>query len=108
MAPPVRMTLSRIVLAFCSAALCFSCKQVDEAQANAAKTLFTKLSSDSTGVKFINHIEDRADFNVFKYRNFYNGGGVAVGDINNDGLPDIFFTANMQKNHLFLNKGSYG
>src|SRR5690606_6416518 len=71
------------------------------------KTLFTKLSSEVTGIDFVNEVEDQKNFNIFKYRNFYNGGGVAIGDINNDGLPDIYFTANMKKNRLFLNKGNF-
>lgn len=69
--------------------------------------LFTKLSPQQTGVSFVNEVVDKQDFNIFSYRNFYNGGGVAIGDINNDGLPDIFFTANMRKNHLYLNKGNF-
>lgn len=69
--------------------------------------LFNRLSPERTGVSFVNEIENQKNFNVFKYRNFYNGGGVAIGDINNDGLPDIFFTANMKKNHLYLNKGDF-
>lgn len=68
--------------------------------------LFVQLSPEESGVRFVNEVEDQKDFNIFKYRNFYNGGGVAIGDINNDGLPDIFFTANMKKNRLFLNKGN--
>ncbi|WP_445384006.1 VCBS repeat-containing protein [Robiginitalea sp. IMCC44478] len=71
------------------------------------ETLFTLLSSDSTGVSFVNSVENQKDFNIFKYRNFYNGGGVALGDINNDGLVDIFFTGNMVANRLFLNKGDF-
>jgi enediyne biosynthesis protein E4 len=69
--------------------------------------LFVKMPSDQTGIKFINEIEDQKNFNIFKYRNFYNGGGVAIGDINNDGLADIFFSANMGKDRLFLNKGNF-
>ena len=73
----------------------------------AESSLFTRLSSAQTGVTFINEVEDKPDFNIFKYRNLYNGGGVAIGDINNDGLPDVFFTANMKKNRLYLNKGDF-
>jgi enediyne biosynthesis protein E4 len=72
-----------------------------------SKNLFTRLSSTETGISFVNEIEDKRDFNIFRYRNLYNGGGVAIGDINNDGLPDIFFTANMEKNRLYLNKGDF-
>ncbi|HSK13646.1 MAG TPA: FG-GAP and VCBS repeat-containing protein, partial [Phnomibacter sp.] len=58
-----------------------------------------------SGIQFRNDLEETKDFNVFRYRNFYNGGGVAIGDINNDGLPDVFLTANQGPNKLFLNKG---
>lgn len=69
-------------------------------------TLFTLLPPDSTGIDFINMVENQKNFNIFKYRNFYNGGGVALGDINNDGLVDIFLTGNMVPNKLYLNKGN--
>jgi len=62
---------------------------------------------EHTGITFNNEVNNRPDFNIFTYRNFYNGGGVAIGDINNDGLPDIFFTSNMGSNKLYLNKGSF-
>ena len=68
--------------------------------------LFTALSSRESGIDFTNKVENSEDFNIFSYRNFYNGGGVAIGDINNDGLPDIYFTNNMGKNKLYLNKGN--
>src|SRR4028118_1603630 len=70
-------------------------------------TLFKQLSSVETGITFTNNVVDTKDFNLFNYRNFYNGGGVAIGDINNDGLADIFFTSNQQKNKLYINKGNW-
>ncbi len=69
--------------------------------------LFQKMPSSETGITFDNKVEDTKDFNVFKYRNFYNGGGVAIGDVNNDGRPDIFFTSNQGKNVLYINKGNW-
>ncbi|TAD89492.1 MAG: CRTAC1 family protein, partial [Bacteroidetes bacterium] len=73
----------------------------------ASETLFTLMPSDSTGVAFANNIADNESFNIFSYRNFYNGGGVAIGDVNNDSLPDLFFTANMGPNKLYLNQGGF-
>ncbi|QLG45736.1 VCBS repeat-containing protein [Costertonia aggregata] len=70
-------------------------------------TLFTLLSPEETGIDFINKVENQKNFNIFKYRNFYNGGGVAIGDINNDGLADIYLTGNMEPNKLYLNKGNF-
>lgn len=70
-------------------------------------TLFTLMSPDSTGIDFLNEVKNSPDFNIFRYRNFYNGGGVAIGDINNDGLPDIYLTGNMTSNKLYLNKGDF-
>ncbi|MCY7421913.1 MAG: VCBS repeat-containing protein [Chitinophagaceae bacterium] len=61
---------------------------------------------ENSGIDFTNNIANTRDFNIFSYRNFYNGGGVGIGDVNNDGLPDVFFTANMGSNKLYLNKGN--
>lgn len=69
--------------------------------------IFTLLGADKTGVDFVNQVEDGENFNILTYRNFYNGGGVAIGDVNNDGLPDLYFTANQLKNKLYLNKGDF-
>ncbi|WP_461139174.1 VCBS repeat-containing protein [Spirosoma pomorum] len=68
--------------------------------------LFTLLSPDQTGVLFSNNLTEGLNTNVMMYEYFYNGGGVAVGDMNNDGLDDIYFTANMAPNKLYLNKGN--
>ncbi|MFV8375714.1 VCBS repeat-containing protein [Flavobacterium sp. LB1P71] len=70
-------------------------------------TLFSKQESDNTGIKFVNKVVNGPKMNLFKYRNFYNGGGVAIGDINNDGLPDVYFTSNQGSNKLYLNKGDF-
>ncbi len=67
--------------------------------------LFTLLSAEQTHVDFANNLTEGVNTNVLIYEYFYNGGGVAVGDVNNDGLQDIYFTANMTDNKLYLNKG---
>ena len=79
--------------------LLFSCNHPSQ------NTLFSLVNE--SGIDFTNTLTETKDFNVFKYRNFYNGGGVAAGDLNNDGLPDIFFTANQGSDKLYLNKGNF-
>ena len=71
----------------------------------AVETRFEKL--ENSGINFSNDIKDSEQANIFKYRNLYNGGGVAIGDINNDGLADVFMTSNQGANKLFLNKGNF-
>lgn len=80
----------------------------DRKQQTPSDPLFQKLSADETHVDFTNNVIDDKDFNIFNYRNFYNGGGVAIGDVNNDGYSDVFLIANMGDNKLFLNKGKQG
>jgi enediyne biosynthesis protein E4 len=69
--------------------------------------LFTLLPPSYTGVRFENRVDFTPDLNVFTYRNFYNGGGVAAGDLNGDGLPDVMLTSNQHGNKLYLNKGHF-
>lgn len=88
------------ILFFCGVVLLIACKQEKTAPA-----LFQLM--DSTGIVFNNKVIDGKLENGFTYRNFYNGGGVGIGDVNNDGLPDVFLTSNMGENKLFLNKGNW-
>ncbi len=75
---------------------------------NRQETLFVPLPSSQTHINFTNTLEKRNLFNILYYLYYYNGGGVAIGDINNDGLPDIYFTANSKgHNKLYLNKGNF-
>ncbi len=67
--------------------------------------LFEKLSPDVSNVKFLNQLDESKNISILDYLYYYNGGGVALGDINNDGLVDIYFTSNQGKNKLYLNKG---
>ena len=68
--------------------------------------LLTRLMPEETGITFSNEILENEGFNVLEYEYFFNGGGVAVGDLNQDGLPDLYFSANMQQDQLYLNKGN--
>ena len=64
-----------------------------------AITLFSLVPPKITGIDFTNTIKNTEDYNIFKYRNFYNGGGVSIGDINNDSLPDVYMTSNFGENN---------
>jgi len=86
------------VLMIMSLLLLQSCKE-------GSKSLFTKFPEDHTGIGFKNILKENETANVLNYTYFYNGGGVAIGDINNDDLPDILFTGNMVGNKLYINKG---
>ncbi len=68
--------------------------------------LFKSLSPSQTGVDFVNQLPEDDAFNIIQYLYYYNGGGVAVDDVNNDGLPDIYFTSNRGTNKLYINKGN--
>lgn len=68
-------------------------------------TLFEKIPSDYSGIHFANNVTENLYFNFLNYSYIYNGAGVAVGDLNNDGLEDVYFTSNQHSNKLYLNKG---
>lgn len=87
-----------LLLIFFSAAF-FSCRN--------KPTLFTQISSEQSGIHFNNRITETDSINVLDFENVYNGGGVGVGDFNNDGLPDLYFTGNLVSNKLYLNKGEF-
>jgi enediyne biosynthesis protein E4 len=70
-------------------------------------SLFEKIDSSQSGISFVNKVDNTEDFNIFNYRNFYNGGGVAIGDLNGDGLPEVYLTSNMGDNKLYLNRGNF-
>ncbi len=92
----------------CISVFMFSCSKD---KAGNGDLLFTTMPASVTNAGFVNHLDYNKQletkFNIYTYRNFYNGGGVALGDINNDGLIDIFMTSNMGSNVLYLNKGNF-
>src|SRR4051812_22510809 len=75
---------------------------------NKSDTLFEKLPASQTNITFKNSLQEAPEFNVLKYGYFYNGGGVAAADFNNDGLVDLYFTGNLNANKLYLNKTEPG
>ncbi|MEP1086468.1 MAG: VCBS repeat-containing protein [Algoriphagus sp.] len=90
--------------------LLVSCSEPDKStqpgnSPNPPPPLFNRLTSDHTGITFSNRIEETLNLNVLMYEYLYNGGGVAVGDLNQDGLEDIYFSANVSGNQLYLNQG---
>ena len=70
------------------------------------KILLEDVNSNSSGIDFINKIQDSPQLSILDYLYFYNGGGVAAGDFNNDGLEDLFFVSNTGENKLYQNNGS--
>ena len=83
----------------------FSCNPIENTENSIP---YEKLTTEYTGINFSNNITPNLESseNLFDYDYFYNGSGVGIADINNDGLKDIIFTANQEENKLFLNKGN--
>ncbi len=87
--------------------ICGGIISCDSPNEKAASTLFEQIPSKVSGITFSNDLEYTEELNPYIFRNFYNGGGVGLGDINNDGLLDIFFSGNLVSNKLYLNKGDF-
>lgn len=88
-------------MGFCSVFLS-TCKD-----SSGRENLFSEISPNQTGIDFSNTLLEDEQFNIIEYLYFYNGGGIAVGDINNDDLPDLYFSSNQNANRLYLNKGNF-
>lgn len=84
--------------------LCIGCAKKT---AEKSDTLFSLVNNEHTNVHFKNEVKENLYFNFLNYSYIYNGGGIAVGDINNDGLEDVYFSSNQESNALYLNKGDF-
>ncbi len=84
-----------------------NCQSPYDDQSNNDNALFEKLNSSRTGIKFENKLHETDTANALFYEYYYNGSGVAIGDLNNDGRSDIFFGGNMEKSRLYLNNGDF-
>ena len=88
--------------------LCFNCAEnIPLPFQDEKNTVFTSIPQSHSKIDFKNTVEENLYFNFLNFSYIYNGGGVAVGDINNDGLEDIYFTSNQNSNKLYLNKGNF-
>ena len=83
-----------------------SCTTKNDTPLEKAAIYFDSVVADSSGIHFSNQLYHKNDLNIIDYLYYYNGGGVAIGDINNDGLEDIYFTANQSPDKLYLNLGN--
>ena len=91
----------KILLIICFGMMFTNCQKKSD------PTLFLQLKPEQTGVDFQNILVSEQHFNIYRYRNFYNGGGVAIGDLTGNGLPDIYLIGNMTPNRLYENRGDF-
>ena len=88
-----------------SSLLFLGCSTEQKVENTIEKELFTEVAAENSGIHFSNNLLENGDLNIIEYLYYYNGGGVALGDINNDGLDDVYLTANQQPDKLYLNLG---
>ena len=95
---------------FCFLLLCACNNSTEEKNDDASKLtgkeLFSLLDSSKTNIDFQNALTEGLNTNILMYEYFYNGGGIAAGDFNSDGLIDLYFTSNMRNNKLYINKSN--
>ena len=98
------MTDSKVILSLFFCGLCVFISSCTQKKSN---TLFETLDPNETGINFENELLFEEEFNIYTYRNFYDGGGVAIGDLSGDSLPDIYLVNNMGDNRLYVNQGNF-
>ncbi|WP_276168172.1 VCBS repeat-containing protein [Zobellia alginiliquefaciens] len=102
------LPISRLKLLVSFVLLLVSCKENKQIETEGKEnTLFQEVSCETTNVNFNNSVEATKSLNLFSYMYFYNGGGVAAGDLNGDGLDDLYFTGNQVQNKLYINKSNF-
>jgi len=95
--------VKRIIFLYCIGLLLVSCTKETK---SSSEKLFHQISKEKSNIDFVNTLTENDSLNYFSYAYLYMGGGVSAGDINNDGLIDLYFTGNMVSNKLYLNKGN--
>lgn len=100
----LRQLKNSLLILLAASGLLLSCHHSRKGKTD---TLFALMDAAATGIDFRNMVEETDSFNIIQFLYFYNGAGVALGDVNNDGLVDVYFTANQASNRLYLNKGNF-
>ena len=95
-----------VLFLICVVVIVIACQQTDQNSKSFKNTLFRSVPPGKSGIKFRNQLQETDSANSIFYEYYYNGAGLAIGDLNNDGLSDIVFGANMSECRVYLNKGN--